>query len=75
MANPIYQLRQQDENGNWTGEDYKFSADASNVNCTYNGTSFSLQNFIDEIMANAQFTYTGSTKPTSSNVKVWYQTN
>ena len=71
MANPISQIKQTDENN--VQHTYDIGAKFSNVRLDEN-TAYSLKDFYDAFVADAQFTYTGSTQPVSNNVKVWYDT-
>lgn len=84
MANstkPIYKIRQlQEGQSAWGDDNYEeFDIGATFKNVMLNETSdYSLQtlfDYVSDLSENAQFTYTGKDTPSSSNVKVWYDTN
>lgn len=67
---PITKIKQQKTDGNWDSEiplgaTFENVRDAADV--------ISLQDLYDSLME-ASYIYQGNTSPSSSNVKVWYQT-
>ena len=73
MAKTIYKISQLEEDGKTWSEEYEFAVNATNVTCNLpDNVSFSLDQFIKNLMTNAHFIHTGTKQPNSTNVKVWY---
>lgn len=70
-TNPIFQIKQTNESSEETV--YDLGTLFSNVRLD-DHPGYSLKDFYEKFMSEAQFIYTGDKEPTSSNIKVWYET-
>lgn len=73
MANPIYKIKQKLVDGSWGSTEYPIGALFSQVRDDDN-PALSLKTIMDSFLNKAQFIFQGNTEPTSTNVKVWYDT-